>query len=145
MSPEKHGSLVKPTLQTPFHIDFDWWRQNDNDWRVHLFDCLCEQHQKDLATVDSNQNIDWVDPDTGEVIIVDQLRHVLMTHCAHQPDFFTTNGTLIDSVFRVFLSNGNTPVTPTELADQINKSADTILKTIAGNKVYKGIKPCIQN
>ena len=26
---DKRFSLVKPTVNTPFHIDFEWWRQND--------------------------------------------------------------------------------------------------------------------
>jgi len=30
----KRFSLVKPTLQTRFHIDFNWWSQNDRNWRV---------------------------------------------------------------------------------------------------------------
>ena len=32
----KKLSIVKPTPETPFHIDFDWWRENDREWRVHL-------------------------------------------------------------------------------------------------------------
>jgi hypothetical protein len=145
MSPEKHSSIIKPTLQTPFHIDFEWWKQNDNNWRVHLFDCLCEQHQHDLESTDSHQTIDWVDPESGEIICMDRLQHILMTHCAHQPQFITSYSTLVDAVFRVFLSNGNLPATPLELSSQIQKSADTILRTISGSKVYKGIKPYLSS
>jgi len=38
-------SIVKPSLQTRFHIDFDWWRQNENDWHVHLRSLLCPEHE----------------------------------------------------------------------------------------------------
>lgn len=145
MSAEKHTSFIKPTLNTPFYIDFDWWKQNDNNWRIHLFDCLCEKHQQEFASIQSDQMIDWVDPENGEVKQVEQLQHTLMTHCAKQPEFITPNSTLIDAVFRIFLSNGNLPETPIELASHINKSPDTILRTISGSKVYKGIKPCITN
>ena len=36
MAVVKRFSLVKPTLQTPFHIDFRWWKQNERDWHVFL-------------------------------------------------------------------------------------------------------------
>jgi len=137
-------SLIKPTLQTPFHIDFDWWRQNDTSWRIHLRSCLCEEHQKAYADVNSHEEIDWVDPETAEVHSVDGLQNVLMTHCARQPDFITSYTTLVDSVFRIFLSNGNSPLTPVELGELTGRSPQMILNTLAGTKVYKGIRP-LQN
>ena len=42
-------SLAKPTLQTKFHIDFDWWTQSDQDWRVYLQNLLCLEHQQALC------------------------------------------------------------------------------------------------
>ena len=42
----KHYSLVKPTLNTPFHIDFDWWQKNDREWRVHMISCLPAEYQQ---------------------------------------------------------------------------------------------------
>ena len=38
-------SLIKPTLQTPFHIDFDWWQKSERDWHVYLRSLLCSEHQ----------------------------------------------------------------------------------------------------
>ena len=46
MTEVKRFSLVKPTLQTQFHIDFDWWSQNDNDWHVYLAIAVCPEHQQ---------------------------------------------------------------------------------------------------
>jgi hypothetical protein len=143
MTPKEiRNSMMKPTINTPFHIDYEWWKQNDNNWRVHLFSCLCQEHQDIFQVLENNQMIDWVDPETAEIIPVDGLQHILMTHCSKQVDFITTNSTMIDAVFRVFLSNGNSPISPLELSSQIQKPADTILKTLSGSKVYKGIKPC---
>ena len=39
-------SLLKPGIQTPFHIDFAWWEQNDRDWHVYLRSLLCAEHQR---------------------------------------------------------------------------------------------------
>jgi hypothetical protein len=138
----KRISLVKPTVETPFHIDFDWWRQNDRDWRVYLKSFLCPNHQQAFAEMDSAGQVDWVDSQTAEVQRVDGLQHVLITHCAKQPSFISSQTSLVDSVFRLFLSNGNLPLTPMELAIQLNRDSTTILKTLSGARVYKGLRPC---
>jgi hypothetical protein len=91
--------------------------------------------------LEDNNWVDSVDPETAEVKRVDGLQHVLMTHCARQPNFITANTTLVDSVFRVFLSNGNEPLSIREVAEIINRPAETILRTISGPQVYKGLRP----
>jgi len=140
----KRMSLVKPTLQTQYHIDFDWWRDNDRDWRVYLRNFLCLEHQQTFANLDTSEQVDWVDPDTAEVQRVDGLQHILITHCAKQPTFITHQTTLVDSVFRLFLANGNIPLTPEELADQLGRNSRTILKTLSGMRVYRGLSPCCE-
>jgi hypothetical protein len=65
----------------------------------------------------------------------------LISHCAKQEDFLTSNMALVDSVFRVFLANGNKPLTPEELGEILNRPPATILRTFSGLRVYKGIRP----
>ncbi|MRS05108.1 hypothetical protein EG832_18125 [bacterium] len=141
MSETKQFSFVKPTLQTLYHIDFEWWKSHDSNWHIFLFGCLCEEHQKLFDQRAENAMIDWINPETAEVTLVDGLQTVLMSHCAKLPNFVTPNTTMIDAIFRVFLANGNTPMTPPELSDRIGKPADTILRTLSGFQVYKGIRP----
>jgi hypothetical protein len=136
-----HFSLIKPTLDTPFHIDFDWWKGHDSNWRVFLKDCLCPEHQAAFSNQSESGMIDWVDPETAEVHQVDGLQSTLMSHCAKEPGFLTQNTAMIDALFRVFLATGNSPMTPKELSERIGKPADTILRTISGVQVYKGIRP----
>jgi hypothetical protein len=138
----KRYSLVKPTLQTKFHIDFDWWTQIDNDWRVFLQTLLCSDHQQSYADANFEEMIDWVDPDTAEIQNVDGLRHILITHCARQSGFITDHTTLVDAVFRIFLANGNSPQTSAELAERLRRPPETILRTLSGMQVYRGIRPC---
>jgi hypothetical protein len=140
MPETKHFSLIKPTLETPFHIDFEWWKTHDNNWRVFLLNCLCSEHQKMFENQAESGMIDWIDPETAEVRLVDGLQSTLMSHCAKEPGFVTMNTAMVDAIFRVFLSNGNQPLNAEELAEKIGKSADTILRTIAGLTVYKGIR-----
>lgn len=137
----KRSSLIKPKLTSSFKIDFDWWKRNDRDWRVFLRSFLCEEHQRVYENLENDKVIDWVDPKTGEVQQVDGLQHVLISHCAKQADFLTSNMALVDSVFRVFLSNGNKPLSPQELGEILNRPAATILRTFSGLRVYKGIRP----
>jgi hypothetical protein len=141
MTDPKPFSLIKPTLETPFHIDFDWFKEHDGNWRVFLLNCLCPEHQEIYKNQSEDGMIDWIDPETAEVKRVDGLQSTLMSHCAKEPGFVTTNTAMVDAIFRVFLSNGNHPMTPVELSDKIGKPADTILKTISGLQVYKGIRP----
>jgi len=70
------------------------------------------------------------------------LQHVLITHCAKQPGFIRDRTTMVDGVFSILLANGNTPMTPVELAELLGKSPTTILQTFSGPRVYKGIRPC---
>ncbi len=134
-------SLIKPTLRTPFHIDFVWWEQNDRDWHVYLRSLLCPEHQEAMTSVQEGDMIDWVDPQTAEVKQVDGIQHVLMSHCALQPDFISSHTTLVEAVFRIFLLNGNQPMTPDELGKRLNRPAETILRTLTGPRVYRGLRP----
>ncbi len=134
-------SLLKPTAQTPFHIDFDWWKKNERDWHVFLRSLLCPEHQEAFAEVDEGSMIDWIDPQTAEVKPVDGVQHALMSHCALQPEFFDTRTAMVEAVFRIFLVNGNTPMSAEELARKLGRPADTILRTIAGPRVYRGLRP----
>lgn len=139
----KRNSLIKPKITTPFKIEFDWWKKNDRDWRVYLRGFLCEEHQALFENLDNDEVIDWVDPKTAEVTQVDGLLHILITHCAKQEDFLSSRMALVDSVFRILLSNGNRPMTSEELGEILNRPPTTILRTLSGLRVYKGIRPIL--
>jgi hypothetical protein len=139
----KRSSLVKPTLDTPFKIDFEWWKHHDRDWRVYLRSFLCDEHQRIYEDLTDEEMIDWVDPETAEVTQVDGIQHILISHCAKQEGFLTSKMALVDSVFRIFLSNGNKPLTVKDLGELLNRPAETILRTFSGIRVYKGIRPII--
>ena len=142
MSEKKTFSLVKPTLDTPFHIDFDWWQNNERNWRIHLRSVMCAEHQEVFVAWQDGDMVDWIDPDTAEVKVVDGMQHTLMSHCALAPEFLTERTSLVESVFRLFLVNGNQPMTSRELAEELGRPEMTILRTLAGIRVYRGLRPC---
>jgi hypothetical protein len=141
MTEGKRTSLVKPTMTTPFHIDFDWWQKNERDWHVYLRSLLCAEHQAAFASAEEGQMIDWVDPVTAEVKPVEGVQNTLMSHCVRQPDFLTGQTAMVEAVFRLFLTNGNVPMSSEELGSRLNRPAMTILRTLTAGRVYKGIRP----
>lgn len=141
MTEGKRPSLIKPKANTPFHIDFDWWKKNERDWHVYLRSLLCSDHREMFAEIEEGETVDWVDPSTAEVKQVEGVQNALMTHCVRQPDFLTEQTALVEAVFRLFLTNGNIPMTSQDLGERLNRPSETILRTLAGPRVYKGIRP----
>ncbi len=138
----KKFSLVKPTLETPFHIDFEWWQQNDREWRVYLRSLLSEEALVRFEDIISgDQLVDWVDPDTAEVHQVDGLQHVVITYTAQQEGFLDHHTALVEAVFRLLLKNGNTPMTISEIGEELGRDPKQILKMLSGVRVYRGIRP----
>jgi len=134
------ASLVKPTLDTPFHIDFSWWRENDREWRVFLRGLMGEEQESKLAEMSGNELVDWVDPQTAEVKQIDALQYLLMTHYANEGG--EGEGTsMVESIFRAFLKNGNEPLSSTQLGEILGRPPQTILRTLSGTRVYRGIRP----
>jgi hypothetical protein len=134
-------SLLKPNPRTLFHIDFNWWKQNESDWHVFLRSLLCSEHQEIFTNFDEGEMIDWVDPNTAEVKTVDGIQHALMSHCALQADFASAQTALVEAVFRIFIVNGNVPMAAQDISVKLNRPVQTILRTIAGPRVYRGLRP----
>lgn len=138
---QKPNTLIKPTTQTPFHIDYSWWERNPDDLRTYLLSHLSQEQRAQLSKVDDLPTIDVIDPSTGEVSRVDALHAALRT-AARQPDFITQHTSLVESIFRIFLANDNTPMTPSELSDVLGRDANSILKMLSGGtQIYRGIRP----
>jgi hypothetical protein len=132
---------VRPTIDTKFAIDFGWWEEQGRNFRVSLLSHLCVECQDRYRTYQEADLVDWIDADTAEVTQVDGLWHSLRTCCSQKPEYRDEHTPLTTAVFRTFLANGNEPLTPSELAEELHRPADTILRTIGGFRVYHGIKP----
>ncbi|XWX04744.1 hypothetical protein VZO05_04140 [Aggregatilineales bacterium SYSU G02658] len=144
MQPHKPSTIVKPTLDTLFHIDYSWWERSEEDLRQYLLTHLPPERRDQFTAHETSERIDYIDPETAEVRQLDALESAIQD-AARQPDFINPQTSLIDSVFRVFLANGNRPCTPRELAEITGRSAETILKTIGSLRVYKGLRPYIHS
>ncbi len=138
---EKKPVYTKVTIDTPLYIDFEFWKSKEQNWRTLLSGYLCEEHYQQFKDAGEGvEIIDVVDPETGEVSRKDVLIDCLFSHCARQNGFVPENGPLTDSIFRVFLSRDNQPLSSAELGEILNKNPNTILKTLT-SRVYRGIRP----
>jgi hypothetical protein len=144
VSPSASARRVKPTLDTRFHIDYDWWNREGRDLRVYLLSHLPPEQRDFFTEHRDTEEVDWVDPVTAEVRKVDALQRALK-ESSQQPDFITSHTSLVDAVFRAFLANNNTPLTPVELGERIGRPPMTILRTLSGTTVYKGIRPLVED
>ena len=135
------ANWVKPTIDTKYYIDFDWWEQSGRNFRVQLFSHMCPECQARYKDYREADLVDWVDDDTAEITRVDGLWHSLRTCCSLKPDYASERTPLTTAIFRAFLGNGNEPLSSTELSAEVHRPAETILRTIGGFKVYHGIKP----
>ena len=133
--------LIKPSVETKFCIDYDWWETSRDDLNVYLLTHLSQRQRDSLEHQDLQEVFDYVHPETGEVFQLDALELALQ-ESAKRDDFITEHIGLIDSVFRAFLVNGNQPLNARELAEITGRAAATILKTIGGIRIYRGIRPC---
>lgn len=141
--PAPSSNLVKPTSETRFHIDYEWWERSGQDLRLYMMGHLCEAHRETFTTTPDADSpvLDWVDPVSGQVTRVGRLTYALLTHCSQQPDYITERTSLVDAVFRTLLAAGNRPMTPVEMAERTGRTADMILRTLSGKTIYKGLRP----
>ncbi len=132
--------ILKPTLDTKFHIDYGWWERGEEDLKPYLLTHLPSEKREAVASLEKSEPVDYIDPETAEVLRVDALG-IALHEASRQLDFINPQTSLVDSVFRVFLANGNVPRSPRELAIDAGRDANTILKTLGGMKIYKGMRP----
>ena len=135
------AKYIKPTLDTKFHIDFEWWQKTKQALKIDLSSHACAEVQEQYN--DREQKMfDWIDPDTGQVFNIDLMWYLVHTHCSQQPDFIDSRMPLTTAIFCLFIANDNTPLTPVEIYERLQKKTpDLILRTIGGRNVYKGIRP----
>ncbi len=131
----------RPTIDTPFHIDWKWWSQHDRNYRLYLYEQLCEECRERFGQALEPMEVDWIDPETAEVTRADALEMCLRTRCASDPTYIHESLPIAAAVFRVLLVNGNRPLSPRELHEYIPwRDPATILRVIGGRRTHYGIR-----
>ena len=126
---------VTTPSETQFAIDLQWLKANKRSFSTLAADKLCPKCRKKLKA------------DAGEVKPADLLK-AIQSCCSKNTDFITSGLPFQESIFRVFLANGNKPMTLAELGQQLvqRRGADTsrttvvFLSRLLQNDDYYGIK-----
>lgn len=138
--------LLQPTIHTKFHIDFSWWEKQNKDIRVFMRELLCPECSEALRETPDTQMVDMVDPETAEVTRVYAVWEAIRSCCSLKPDYITPELPLVESIFRIFLANGNRPLSVLELHARVDKQPpETILRLLTKGQIYKGIKPVLES
>jgi hypothetical protein len=140
------AKLWRPDINTKFHIDYGWWTEQPRNVRVRTWEHLCPACKDRLGKDVDAQDIDWVDPDTAEVSVVDGLTYSLRECCSQREDYVTRSTPLAASIFRLLIANGNAPLSPLQFHEKIGKSdPHAILRVLLGKqtRTHYGIKPIL--
>ncbi len=113
-------------------IDLDWHQQNNRSFLALAQSCLCPKCQERLKEKASAADLFMTIKDC----------------CSKTPNFITGKLPILESIFRLFLANGNQPLDLEKLESQLSewRSGDTyrasaeILSRLLANDQYYGIR-----
>ncbi|MBK8135931.1 MAG: hypothetical protein IPK52_08835 [Chloroflexi bacterium] len=137
--PPRPGGLAKQTLDTRYHIDYEWWRTSTEDLRTNLLKQVPPDFKDAVLAQPEDRQFDYIDPKSGRVSRLDALHFALMV-ASESTEFLDNSVSLADAIFRVLLTRDNAPTSARELAALTGRDGRTIL-TLLGSRVLYGIRP----
>jgi len=125
--------VTNEQVEPQWFVDLDWYQENGRSFAVLAQDCLCPKCRKRLKK--------------GEISTAD-LSITIRDCCSKAPDFITGKLTILGSIFRLFLANGNQPLNLEELGEQLNewrgrdscRVSDEVLSGLLDNDRYYGLR-----
>ena len=139
-APGRPTTLIKPTFDTLYHIDYEWWERSGKDLNQALIAQLPQSLRDNLSARPGETTLDYVDPATAEVTSENELMLAIRI-AAQGPEFVTPQTSITDAIFRSFAANGNQPMSVNELGELLARPPQTILKMLSGREVYYGLRP----
>ena len=113
-------------------IDLDWFHQRNRSFYVLAHGCLCPAHVKLRGRPREMPS--------------DKLMNVIGDCCSKAQGFITDDLPILESVFRVFLSNGNQPLDVEKLSSQLNerrnsnRTSPAMLACLLATDQYYGLR-----
>ena len=122
---------VKPR----WFIDLDWYQQNNHSFFTLAQGYLCPKCRERLK----------------KEVSADELLTTIKDCCSKTPGFITDKLPILESIFRLFLANGNQPLDVEELGKQLSewRGGDTyrtsaeVLPRLLKDEQYYGIRQVI--
>ena len=115
-------------------IDFDWYQQSNRSFFALAQDYLCPKCRERLEA-------------GGTEISTDKLLATIRDCCSKTPGFITSKSPILETVFCLFLANGNQPLDLEELGKQLSeqsggytyRTSDEILSRLLSHDQYYGL------
>lgn len=134
--------LSRPTSDTPLHVDWSWFERNHLNAESIVRNQLCYTCHQRFGDGQEVEQVDYIDPTSGEVFRMDSLRECILTHCQWERDYINGETPLVQAVLRLFLSTNNQPMTVTEIAQRLGRhDGEAILRVLTASGVQNGIVP----
>ena len=115
-------------------IDLDWLEQNNRSFLVLAQGCLCSRCRERLGE------------SKGEISAADLISNI-RDCCSQTPEFITDRLPVLESIFRLFLANGNQPLDLEELVKQLSewrgdsrRTPAEVLSRLLRNERYYGLR-----
>lgn len=133
---EDNGENISADQAEPqWFIDLDWYQQNNRSFIALAEGCLCPDCRKRLRV------------EGGEVSAKSLLNNI-KDCCSRDSGFITGELPIMESVFRLFLANGNQPLGLEGLREQLNerrggdayRTSAEILPRLLKSDRYYGIR-----
>ena len=96
--------IITDQISPRWFIDLDWYRQSNRSFLALAQGCLCPKCGKRLKR--------------GEISAAD-LVTTIRDCCSKTPDFITGKLPVLETIFRLFLANGNQPLDVEEVGRQL--------------------------
>jgi len=95
-------------VRASWFIDLDWYQQNNRSFSALSQRCLCPKCHQRLKAEERE-------------VPVDKLLAAIKDCCSKEPGFITGELPILESIFRLFLANGNQPLDLEELGKQLSE------------------------
>jgi hypothetical protein len=115
-------------------IDLDWLEQNNRSFLVLARGCLCPKCRERLGE------------GKGKILAADLISNI-RDCCSQTPGFITDRLPVLESIFRLFLANGNQPLDLEEMVKQLSewrgdsrRTPAEVLSRLLKNERYYGLR-----
>jgi hypothetical protein len=133
---DKRENISTDQDEQRWFIDLDYFQSNNRSFVVLAEDRLCADCRKRLKVA-------------GGAISADLLFTTIRDCCSGAPDYITGELPILDSIFRIFLANGNQPLSLGELGQQLSdrrggdayRTSPEMLYRLLKRDQYYGIRP----
>ena len=132
---DKKEEISTEQSKTRWAIALDWFQQNNRSISALIQNYLCPKCAKQLSA-------------EGKENSPDVLMATVRDCCSHTPDFIHDRLSILESIFRLFLANGNQPLDLEELGKQLSelrggdpyRTSPEILSRLLKKEWYYGLQ-----